>query len=240
MTARRHQPWSQSPAVRTIIRVLSGRFSGLTFIVVGLTLCGSLIENRMLREVSTALAFSALMIFTVRNVGRRLRLATGLLALPSLLGHWTYIGSQFVPHWLVFASSSALLAMLTMIVLFGVLSDSAISADTIVGALCAYFLMGVTFGTLYALIEATAPGSFLISPALAGAAHWDLPKVPITPLLQYYSFTTLSTLGIGDVSPIAPPARILTALEAMVGQLYLAILIARLVGIHTARAGRGS
>lgn len=239
MSARRTQRWSQSPTGKTVVRVFSGPFSGLTFVVVGLTMCASLIENRLLRELAGALAFSALMFFAAWSVGRRLRLVTVLLALPALLGHWSYLGSGLVPHWLVFASSTALLFVLTTIVLFRVLSDASITADTIVGALCAYFLMGVTWGTAYALVEVLIPGAFSITPALASAAQWNPPTAPVTPLLQYYSFTTLSTLGIGDLSPLAAPARILTAIEAMVGQLYLAILIARLVAIHTAHSGRG-
>jgi len=48
----------------------------------------------------------------------------------------------------------------------------------------------------------------------------------------YYSFVTLTTLGFGDITPVSDPARSLSLLEAIVGQLYLAVLVARLVGIH--------
>ena len=57
---------------------------------------------------------------------------------------------------------------------------------------------------------------------------------------SYYSFITLTTLGYGDVTPVARWAVSLSALEAVVGQLYLAVLVARLVGIHTAGAGKPS
>jgi hypothetical protein len=55
----------------------------------------------------------------------------------------------------------------------------------------------------------------------------------------YYSFVTMSTLGYGDITPISNPARSLSLLEAVVGQLYIAILIAKLVGMHIAQAQRG-
>lgn len=54
----------------------------------------------------------------------------------------------------------------------------------------------------------------------------------------YYSYVTLTTLGYGDITPISTPARSLALLEAMMGQLYLAVLIARLVGIHIAQSSR--
>jgi voltage-gated potassium channel len=53
---------------------------------------------------------------------------------------------------------------------------------------------------------------------------------------SYYSFVTLTTLGYGDITPLTPVARSLSLLEAITGQLYIAILIARLVGIHIAQS----
>jgi hypothetical protein len=55
-------------------------------------------------------------------------------------------------------------------------------------------------------------------------------------LLQYYSFTTLLTVGFGDISPLSAVARNLSILEGVTGQMYLAILIARLVGMQAARS----
>ncbi|MEE9226447.1 MAG: potassium channel family protein, partial [Acidobacteriota bacterium] len=55
----------------------------------------------------------------------------------------------------------------------------------------------------------------------------------------YYSFVTLSTLGYGDITPVTPPARAFSFLEAVTGQLYLAVLIAGLVGIHISHRFRG-
>lgn len=57
-------------------------------------------------------------------------------------------------------------------------------------------------------------------------------------VLIYYSFTTLTTLGYGDILPLSPPARMFSALESVMGQIYLAVLIARLVGLHIIRLKR--
>jgi hypothetical protein len=97
----------------------------------------------------------------------------------------------------------------------------AIDAEHIYAALCAYLLAGLFFGLLYWAIELTWPGSFADPAApdglrLSGAI--------------YYSFVTLATLGYGDVLPRSELARGLAVVEAIAGQLYVAVMIARLVG----------
>ena len=86
----------------------------------------------------------------------------------------------------------------------------------------------------YSLIEASSPGSF----------YTTLPEGRLATLLRldagnaaetlYFSFTTLTTLGYGDIVPGSRLTRLLSALEALVGQLYLTVLVARLVGLHIA------
>ena len=56
--------------------------------------------------------------------------------------------------------------------------------------------------------------------------------------MVYYSFVTLTTLGYGDIVPVSPSARALATLEALTGQLYLTVLVARLVGLHITHASR--
>ena len=157
---------------------------------------------------------------------------------------WSPDGKQFVFEntiangielWLCDAASGKT-RKLEGIKVNAVLGDPVVTTDTVVGAICAYFLLAVTFGNAYALVEVLSPGSFLLTPALAADVHWSPPTSPITPVLQYFSFSTLTTLGFGDVTPLSRGARFLAVIEAIAGQLYLAILIARLVGIHTSRS----
>jgi len=234
-----HQPvlWWKSHSAQMFMRIARGRFTALTIVVVGLAICSGLIQDKHLREIIDALAFSALLFFAYRSVGPRVWLTIMVFALPALLGHWSRLGIDLVPVWLVYASSGLFLASLTMVVLISVLLDEAVSSDTLVGALCVYFLIGATWGTMYATVEVLSPGSFSVVPTLATAAHWD-GRGAVLPLLQYYSFCTLSTLGLGDLTPVQPAARLLTVLEGMTGQIYLAVLIARLVGIHSAHSSR--
>ena len=80
---------------------------------------------------------------------------------------------------------------------------------------------------VFSVLEAINPGSFAIGDRQI--------EVGLS-LFIYYSFVTITTLGYGDISPITAPANSFSFLEAVTGQLYLAILIARLVGIHIAQS----
>lgn len=102
----------------------------------------------------------------------------------------------------------------------GVLAEGRVDAERICAALCVYLLAGIAFGGLFAALEAVAPGS------LAGSAPIDLDDA------VYFSFVTLATLGYGDIAPAASAPRALAVLEAVFGQLYLAVLIARLVSLY--------
>lgn len=232
-----HERGWWSPSVITPARLLSTRFTGLTIVLMIVLLSVSAINEKGLRDLVVGLGFSVLLLFAIRTVGRRLRILTLALAVPTFIGHWTLqLSNSLMLRATGFLLTSLFLAFLTMVILMAVLRDASITADTIVGAVCAYFLLGVTWGTAYALVALVSPGAFSVSPALATAAQWSAPSLPITPLMQYFSFITLSTVGFGDISPLSGGARTLTALEGITGQLYLAVLIARLVGMHTARS----
>lgn len=106
----------------------------------------------------------------------------------------------------------------------------AVSADTICGALSAYLLLGVGWAFAYSLLEALLPGS------LHGLRTDDVAQG----YAQYlgYSFVTLTTLGYGNVVPANARAESLAVAEAVVGQVYLTVLVARLVALNLASAQR--
>ena len=108
-----------------------------------------------------------------------------------------------------------------------VLRDRTVTMDAIAGAACAYMLLGMVWMHLYLLIELAHPGSFDIP---AGFLVRGDPTIA----LGYFSFVTLTTLGYGDIHPSTAAAAGFCAVEALVGQLYLAITIARMVGLELA------
>lgn len=113
-----------------------------------------------------------------------------------------------------------------------VLEPGPVTANRLQAAVCAYLLIGLGWGLVFSVIEHLRPGAFLDPVGGSSESHAVLAGFPH---LIYYSFTTLTTLGFGDVVPVTPLARSLSTLEAVIGQLYLALLVARLVGIHSAR-----
>ena len=99
-----------------------------------------------------------------------------------------------------------------------------ISLNRIVGAVCVYLLLGVMWSIAYTVLEYMQPNSFkglteLVSPA------WSLDWI-------YFSFVTITTLGYGDITPITQTARSLAVAEAIVGQFYIAVLVAGLVSAY--------
>jgi hypothetical protein len=216
---------------------LSGRYTGLTIVLLVLSVSSIAIGANDLRKVIDAVTFTALLVLAIRIVGKRLRVATISLVVPTLISHWIDQLSDSSIHRIVgLGLATVFLAFLTLVIMFAVFRDETVTFDTIFGAVCAYLLLGVTWGTAYALLVVISPDSLSVSPGLAHASGWGEPISAFTPVLQYYSFTTLATLGYGDVSPLSPGARALSVMEGLSGQLYLAVLVARLVGIHTARA----
>ena len=105
-----------------------------------------------------------------------------------------------------------------------VLIGPAVDLNRIAGAVCVYILLGMTWAVVYLLVAVTVEDAFL---GLEGRQIDEL-----WPQLSYFSFVTLTTLGYGDISPRIPLAGSLAYLEAIIGQLYIAILIAGLVGAH--------
>jgi hypothetical protein len=99
-----------------------------------------------------------------------------------------------------------------------------VDLNKVVGALCIYLLIGAIFALLFHLLQEFSPGSF------AGLEGRDGSALPWR--LLYFSFVTLSTLGYGDVLPLTLYAETLVTLEAVLGQFYLAVLVAGLVGAY--------
>lgn len=105
-----------------------------------------------------------------------------------------------------------------------------VDSERLSAALSAYLLAGFCFGVVYFQVEQLRPGSFAIGGATK-LSQLDLQTA------FYFSFVTLTTLGYGDISPLTPTARGMAISEAILGQLYLAVLVARLVGGARPREG---
>lgn len=154
---------------------------------------------------------------SVRWVERGLALALGAVWLASAL--WPDVVLPVVGHfWAAFFFGFTALMLLRR-----VLHTTQIDARALADALSVYLLLGMVWASLYSGIYALGSEAFLLpntEPDYA-AVH-----------LIYFSFTTLTTLGLGDILPLSPLARILVAAEAVTGTLYLAVMVAGLVGLY--------
>jgi voltage-gated potassium channel Kch len=110
-----------------------------------------------------------------------------------------------------------------------------VTLDTILGSVCAYLLLGMTWTMVCILIQIFVPGSYAVGgePLVIGGGGRG-----VYPDFIYYSFVTLTTLGYGDMLPLSPPARSMAVLEAVVGQMFIAVLVARLVGLQIASSSK--
>ena len=104
-----------------------------------------------------------------------------------------------------------------------------VSSDIIFAAMCLYVFIGNIWTFIYALLFIIYPNAFTVPVGLEVTADTNYSQIVST--FSYYSFVTLTTLGYGDISPIHPAARAWVSVEAIVGQFYLAIVLAKLVGL---------
>ena len=99
-----------------------------------------------------------------------------------------------------------------------------VDAGELFGAASTYLLIGLTWGVVYVVLNSVQPGSFSFPDHDTGTGG----------SLFYFSFVTLVTLGYGEITPVTEIARSFSVTEAIMGSLFLTILVARLVGLYTA------
>ncbi len=123
----------------------------------------------------------------------------------------------------------ALLGFTTLVMTASLIQTARVSRDTIIGGICVYLLIGLCFAMTFILIAEVDPAAFAAEsgPIIVDsrAPQSDSPK------LLYFSFVTLTTLGYGDIAPASELTQMLADSEALIGQLYLTIFLARLVAL---------
>ncbi|MGA7634364.1 MAG: ion channel, partial [Terriglobales bacterium] len=117
--------------------------------------------------------------------------------------------------------------LLIIVVIFRhVFAKEQANSETIFGALCIYLLVGFSFASAYGMVATFQPNAFYLDP------RTNLHIVPDRFDFIYYSFGTMTSLGTAGITPVSPQARSVSVLEAILGVLYLAVLIARLMGAY--------
>ncbi len=124
--------------------------------------------------------------------------------------------------------SSVLLLFLGTLECFrAIFRSGRVDRERLFASLSLYLLLGLIFAIIFAVVEELLPGSFNHLDTLAAGGK-------ISPLGQliYFSYVTIATLGYGDIVPVSGPAKGLVILEAIIGQMYLVVVVARLVSLY--------
>jgi Ion channel len=161
---------------------------------------------------------------------RTIGLALGIPALATNWLHYILPSGALVPSELVHhALMCAFFFYAAVTILRTIFKRRDVDGDAVVGAVCGYILAGAAFGNLYTAIEVLNPGSFNINTAIASQLdNWHARRF----LFGYFSLVTLTSMGYGDITPVAPMAATLTWIEAVFGQFYIAVVVAQLVGMR--------
>jgi hypothetical protein len=164
--------------------------------------------------------------------GRRRIWLAGLLGLPVLL-LWVVEG---IVGWESLAVPRHIFGVVFLGYVIGVMlqvifRSSQVTFNTVCASLCIYLLLGLVWALAYSVVDVLDPAAFTVTVA-AGKPPPRLRVGQGDTAVLYFSFATLTTLGYGDIVPTSPISRMLASMEAITGQLYLAVLVARLVGMH--------
>ena len=174
-------------------------------------------------------------VHSIRLVDERHRYALGLAVPLCILS----LMSLFVHHeWIVVIDhllSLVFLGLVVKVMLDHVMAQRAVSSDLIRAGLVVYLLVGIWFADVYALFEFLAPGSFNGDIAATVSAGGEGGGRIHSTRFTYYSLVTLTTLGYGDITPASTLARSFSAVEAIIGPVFLAVFIGRLVGVQVAQ-----
>jgi len=168
---------------------------------------------------------------TLLTQRRRRNIIAWTLGIPAIAERFA---ASFAPSHALYIAGSVLwlllFAYITWNELRAVLRQKEITREVISMSISVYLLFGLTFGLFYIVLHDLQPNAFSFS------AAGPVSEQQTIPVLIYFSLTTLSTIGFGDITPITLQARYAAVAEGITGQFYLAILVARLVGMQMSQS----
>jgi len=192
------------------------------------------VATSILGSVLNAIFFSLLLISLIYSVNetRRSMVAAAMLVGLGILSRAVYLLWHSEPFFVIYHGFYILFLGFVVYCMMRFLFESQrVNANMISASLCNYLLIGLFWAVVYSLTAELMPVSFYISGSADHAMAFGSSDA-VFPV--YYSFITLTTLGYGDVYPVTPLTQMLAAVEALTGQLYLVVIVARLVGLHIA------
>jgi hypothetical protein len=210
----------------------SGPYGLLILLFVTIFVLAPLLSARIVAPLILEIAFALIFVAGAFNVISRASvrgLALLLAVLSVVTGKLAPASSERAVVVADMALSAGMLAVFTGLMIKRFLARGREAAHRIAGAVAVYLLLGFIWTRLYQIVELVSPGAFRVPEG----------EIPSGANLGYFSFVTLATLGYGDISPVNIVARDLAVLEAIMGQLYLVILISRLVAEWVGKSEKG-
>ncbi len=209
---------------------ISIRFQFLFVALLLMLAAPSVLPDALVGLVLPAL-FTVLVLTALATVAESRRtLIVGLvLALPAIVIHWIAPVGQVSLAGEI--SGDLFLIWVTIAILHHVVRSERVTTDVLFAVASVYLLLALIWAMAYGIADGIQPGTLRYPEVLLGLA--DDPST--RGLYTYFSFVTLTTLGYGDITPVTDAGRLLAMLEATLGQLFLVIIVARLVGMHSAQ-----
>lgn len=218
-SSKRHIPFTD---------IYIGRYVFLLISLGLLIILSALVEDTSQSHIFSLFLLIALVSGIISVLQRRSFYITGLilLALWVISSILTFIDESL---WMGLAAvliSCAFFAFTAGAILVTLFREEKVTLDVIYGAIAVYFLAALAWASAYQFVYLINPASFRV---IVGDTLYFSD-------LYYFSFVTMTTTGFGDIAPATRIARALSLLEAVFGQLYIAVIIARLVGVHITHA----
>ena len=222
-----------------------GRFSILLLMILGLFATEAVVaewrthggaENyrAIILSIETV-AYAALLLTAALTVAetRGAKVATGLLAVLTIAAA---IGSIFwdspVAQLLQSGLTTVFLGLIVALIVRHLFRCRSVDLDTLASSICVYLVIALFFVAVNSVIVQFDPAAFVFPDSDSeGTEQLEIGSMQSVHGL-YYSLVTLTTLGYGDITPTSATARLAAAIEAVIGQIFLTVLVARLVGLH--------
>jgi hypothetical protein len=216
------------------VTLRSHKYAVLLAALVGVILVESFSHRLLLGPVASDLAVlsTQLLVFLIVFDRGMQRLVPFIAIAASVAASWAHyvlpLNYPEAPLQLLYHSAKLLLLGFAVIVILrNIFAQRVVRSDDVLGAVCGYLLAAAAWSNLFMVIEIFVPGAYSVGPRFGVQLDSWHGRIAV---MNYVSLGSLTGVGSGAVVPVLPPATVLTTLEAVFGQIYIAVVVAQLVG----------
>jgi len=187
-------------------------------------------------DIVEGMLMTLVLVLSVLAVGgnRRTLIAATLLVMPAVVGKWgNRLRPDLVPAEVFLIAQLVFLVFVVALLLRFILRAPRVNSEVLCAGISGYLILGLLWIVAYMLVARLVPNAFAFN--VGPAAHQSMDGFTAF----YFSFATLTTIGYGDISPVANAARMLAVMEAVTGMFYITVLISRLVALYSAHPPPG-